>query len=238
MANISSANGTIKLKGRWTKKAVELFLPILKSWRFYGEYGIQWCETPSYQNRTVSFSGYGRWSFSGSLEDFDSWTRSFLKDKAGQDTTEDAYDEFLRLMEEKNLKIEFDFEDKDGGIGLRNHDAGYFTSEGGKLVYHKTKCEAILFDDSGLDYAVAFFSHFLTDPDEEAVRVWIEDNVCFTDVFRQWGMEDYDQIIYEMDEFGEDPFHSFCMEFSPDTDKWEEFCEMYEEIKEYRPECE
>ena len=82
------------------------------------------------------------------------------------------------------------------------------------------------------------FSHFLTDPDEEAVRVWIEDNVCFTDVFRQWGMEDYDQIIYEMDEFGEDPFHSFCMEFSPDTDKWEEFCEMYEEIKEYRPECE
>lgn len=45
MANISSANGTIKLKGRWTKKAVELFLPILKSWRFYGEYGIQWCET-------------------------------------------------------------------------------------------------------------------------------------------------------------------------------------------------
>ena len=100
------------------------------------------------------------------------------------------------------------------------------------------KGEAILFDDSGLDYAVAFFSHFLTDPDEEAVRVWIEDNVCFTDVFRQWGMEGYDQIIYEMDEFGEDPFHSFCMEFSPDTDKWEEFCEIYEEIKEYGPERE
>ena len=48
-------------------------------------------------------------------------------------------------------------------------------------------------------------------------------------------MEDYDQIIYEMDEFGEDPFHSFYMEFSPDTDKWEEFCEIYEEIKEYGP---
>ena len=36
MANDSLANGTIRLKGRWTKRVLEDFLPVLEMWRFYG----------------------------------------------------------------------------------------------------------------------------------------------------------------------------------------------------------
>ena len=81
MANISSASGTIHLTGRWTKAAVEALLPVLDAWKFYGEYGLQWYDTPSLQERTVDFSGCGRWSFSETLDSFHDWTGGLLKEK-------------------------------------------------------------------------------------------------------------------------------------------------------------
>lgn len=240
MANNSSAEGTMQLKGRWTKQAIEQFLPVLRVWRAFGEYGIQQCDTPSYQQRKVSFSGCGRWTFSSTLEEFDAWTRSWLHKEAGQETvllTEETYDTFLQVMEEKNLKIVFDFQDRESGVGMNNHVEGFFTSEAGMLAFHQTKCEAILFSEEGRDYGVDFFAQFLQQPDREAISVWMEDHISFSDVFSHWSLDEYSQIIYELDEMGEDdPFPSFCRKFFPDTKAWEAFCEEYEEIKGYNPE--
>ncbi|MBM6871250.1 sodium:solute symporter family transporter [Pseudoflavonifractor phocaeensis] len=81
MANDSMASGTIHLKGRWIKGVLTDFYPVLEMWKFYGAYGLHARQKPTLQNRTVEFTGYGRWSFSGTLSDFDSWTRSWLNSK-------------------------------------------------------------------------------------------------------------------------------------------------------------
>ena len=41
MANISSAHGTLTLQGSWSGEDIALFVPVLDTWQFYGEYGIQ-----------------------------------------------------------------------------------------------------------------------------------------------------------------------------------------------------
>lgn len=46
MANISSENGTLTLKGDWTEAAVEALKPVLDAWKFYGEYGMRVYEYP------------------------------------------------------------------------------------------------------------------------------------------------------------------------------------------------
>lgn len=72
MANISSAAGTITLKGGWTQEDIDAFIPVLDCWEFYGEYGVQYYDkTPTADNPKTGFSGCGRWSFSGTLESFD-----------------------------------------------------------------------------------------------------------------------------------------------------------------------
>ena len=56
MANISSASGTITLKGSWTQKAIDAFIPVLDSWEFYGQYGIQsYYSELSLKNKTTKF---------------------------------------------------------------------------------------------------------------------------------------------------------------------------------------
>lgn len=67
MANISSANGTLTLKGDWTEAAVEALKPVLDAWKFYGEYGMRVYEYPTVDKTTIEFNGSGRWSFSGTL---------------------------------------------------------------------------------------------------------------------------------------------------------------------------
>lgn len=237
MANISSADGTIKLRGRWTQKALNMFIPILKVWSFEGEYGIQWCQTPSMQEKTVEFSGCGRWTFSSTSEEFDTWTRRFLQEKNGQEDipTLESYREFLTLMEEKKLTIEFDFTDKESGVGFYNHEVGRLVSHDGQLNYQKMKCEAITNDQSGLDDAVYFFAQFLTNADSDQLRIWVEDNMDFTDTFRRWGIDEYSQILYELLEFGEDPFPQFSNDFSPDTKAWVNFCSEYLDIQGHMP---
>ena len=45
MANISSAHGTLTLQGPWSGEDIALFVPVLDTWQFYGEYGIQSYDT-------------------------------------------------------------------------------------------------------------------------------------------------------------------------------------------------
>ena len=155
MANDSMASGTIHLKGRWIKGVLADFYPVLEMWKFYGAYGLHARQKPTLQNRTVEFTGCGRWSFSGTLSDFDSWTRSWLNSKEGgrpkRALTAEVYDRFLRAMEERKLKIVFDFEDREPGAGILNHEVGAFSSDGAKLFHTQLSCEYIVGGDDNLE---------------------------------------------------------------------------------------
>ena len=234
MANDSLANGTIRLKGRWTKRVLEDFLPVLEMWRFYGAYGIQSCQIPTLQDRTVEFTGCGRWSFSSTLSDFDGWTRSWLgSEEEGRPVralTREGYDRFLKEMEERKLKIRFDFEDREAGAGFFNHEVGEFSSDGGQLIYTRISRECVTGDDDDLERAVNYLARFLKTPDREALAEWIAEHITFTRLFNYYYHDEYSELIYELTELEGDPFPAFCAAFSPDTNEWENFCGEYEEI--------
>ena len=240
MANISSASGEIILKGDWTQEAIDAFEPVLELWGFYGEYGIQNCYSGfDEEHLTAEFYGCGRWSFSGTLDSFEDWSRQWFKDNPKRPngepihtTTEEQYDNFLKIMSENNLVIEFDFEDVEEGVGCHVHEVGQFTSEEGICIsYEAISCEDIspTWDDKNvLNAAVDFFENFLSDVDRKKLRKWVKNNVAPTDIFED--TDDYEEIIGCLSEFGEDPFIDFFLEFSPDTDEWEEFNGAYEDM--------
>ena len=182
MANISSASGTITLKGDWTQKAIDAFKPVLDSWAFYGEYGIQsYYSDLSLKNKTTGFYGCGRWSFSGTLESFDDWTRDWIKTNPASKhpLTAEQYDEFLQIMCDKNLKIEITFEDDEEGVGFRVEETGVFTSDGESLYYETISCENIedTWESLGcesFDAAVNFFAQFAVNPDKKELQKWVK----------------------------------------------------------------
>ncbi len=240
MANISSAHGKITLKGDWTQEAIDAFEPVLELWGFYGEYGIQGCYGDfDEEHLTAEFYGCGRWSFSGTLDSFEDWSRQWFKDKPKKTngelictTTEEQYDNLLKIMSENNLIIEIDFEDVEEGFGCHIHEIGEFTSEDGSCISYETiSCEDIspTWDDKdALNAAVDFFEKFLSDVNRKKLRKWVKNNVAPTDIFED--TDDYEEIIGCLSEFGDDPFVEFCVKFSPDTDAWAEFNGVYEDM--------
>ena len=241
MANISSASGKITLKGNWTQEAIDAFEPVLDLWGFYGEYGIQSCYSNlDEEHLTTEFYGCGRWSFSGTLDSFEDWSRQWFKDNPKRSngepihtTTEEQYEHFLKIMSENNLIIEIDFEDVEEGCGVHVHEIGEFTSEDGSCISYETiSCENIIpsWDDyakSTLDEAVDFFEKFCSDVDRKKLRKWVKKNVFPTDIFES-GVDD--EIIQYLCDYGEDPFGQFFLKFSPDTEEWADFDGLYEDI--------
>ena len=238
MANISSASGKITLKGNWTQEYIDAFEPVLDLWGFYGEYGIQSCDGFDEEHLTADFFGCGRWSFSGTLDSFENWTRQWFKDKPKRPngelictTTEEQYNNFLKIMSENDLIIEIDFEDVEEGCGVHIHEVGQFTSDDGSCISYETiSCEDIIptWDDkSALNAAVDFFEKFLTDVDRKKLRKWVKNNVIPTDIFEE---TDDETILGYFCDYGQDPFVEFCVKFSPDTDAWTDFNEAYEDM--------
>ncbi len=241
MANISSASGKITLKGDWTQEAIDAFEPVLDVWGFYGEYGIQDCGGFDEEHLTSDFYGCGRWSFSGTLESFEDWTRQWFKDNPKKPngepicaTTEEQYENFLKIMCENNLVIEMDFEDVEEGCGRHIHEIGQFTSEDGSCITYETmECEDIVpswdeYERSSLEAAVDFFENFLSDADRKKLRKWVKNHVMPTDIFEE--CDDYEEIITYFGDYGEDPFYRFCRKFYPDTEEWDEFTGEYENV--------
>lgn len=253
MANISSASGKITLKGNWTQEAIDAFEPVLELWGFYGEYGIQNCGGFDEEHLTADFFGCGRWSFSGTLDSFEDWTRQWFKDNPQRPngepictTTEEQYEYFLKIMSENNLIIEIDFEDVEEGCGVHIHEIGEFTSDDGSCISYETiSCEDIVpswdnYERSALDEAIDFFEKFCTDVDRKKLRKWVKKNVFPTDIFES---TDDEEIIQYFCDYGEDPFGRFFFEFSPDTEEWKDFDGLYEDmygntIEETMEECE
>ena len=211
MANISSANGTITLKGRWTQKAIDAFIPVLNSWEFYGQYGIQsYYSKLSLKNKTTDFHGCGRWSFSGTLESFDDWTRDWIKTNpdSNHPLTAEQYDEFLKIMSDKKLKIEIEFEDDEEGVGFRVEETGVFTSDGEKLYYETISCEEVedTWETLGcetFDAAVDFYAQFVVNPDKKELQKWVK---AFVLPDKCYLYTDEETNIYE---FLEDNFTEF-----------------------------
>ncbi|MCI7656641.1 BRCT domain-containing protein [Anaerotignum sp.] len=241
MANISSASGKITLKGDWTQEAIAALELVLDMWEFYGEYGIQSYDGFDEEHQTSDFFGCGRWSFSGTLDSFEDWTRDWLKEKPKRPNgelihslTEEQYENFLKIMCEKNLVIEMDFEDVEEGCGGHIHEIGQFTSEDGSCIRYETlECENVIpswdeYERSSLEAAVDFFENFLSDVNRKKLRKWVKNYVTPTDIFEN--TDDYWEIIEYFGDCGEDPFIEFFLKFSPDTEDWEEFNLFYEEM--------
>lgn len=186
MANITRANGTLTLVGDWKEEDIALFQPVLNSWSFYGQYGIQYCGNLSEQNKSASFFGCGRWGFSGTLESFHEWTIDWIKTQGP--LTEQEYQDFLKNMHKKDLKIEMSYEDD--GDEFFVEETGFFVSDGEELIYHTSTSAPIEtpWEDYGkecFDAAVEFFRSFTVDADDlklkKWVKQWIRPSHCFLD---------------------------------------------------------
>lgn len=82
------------------------------------------------------------------------------------------------------------------------------------------------YNADALDAAVDYFTSFLEEPNQEAVKKWVKENVPANEMFLG-DMEDEDFIDNE--ELG-DPFPEFYETFTPCSERWDEFCQTYEEI--------
>ena len=82
------------------------------------------------------------------------------------------------------------------------------------------------YDPDVLASAVDYFASFLEEPNKEVVKKWVEKNVPANEMFLE-DMEDGDFIDNE--ELG-DPFPEFYEAFAPRSERWDEFCQIYEEI--------
>ena len=82
------------------------------------------------------------------------------------------------------------------------------------------------YGEDALASAVDYFASFLENPNKEAVKKWVEENVAANEMFLG-DMEDGDFIDNE--ELG-DPFPEFYEAFAPCSERWDEFCQTYEEI--------
>ena len=211
MANISSAEGTITLKGNWTQQAIDAFKPVLNSWEFYGEYGIQDCRNElSLKNKTTDFNGCGRSSFSDTLNSFDDWTRDWIKTNPDENhpLTAEQYDEFLKIMSDKKLKIEITFTYEEEGVDFRLKETGVFTSDGEKLCYKTVSREEEkdFWESLGcesFDAATQFFAQFLINPDRKQLQKWVKAFVLPNDCYKDFQLE---QNIGELSPFLERNF--------------------------------
>lgn len=132
MANITQAHGTLTLVGPWTQESLDAFLPVLDCWAF-GQFGIMEHGPLSLAQPSTTFWGCGRWSFCGTLEKLDIWTRT---DQSGpHHVTMQQYERLIQLMYRDELKIRFEYDDQDD---YDIHEVGYLESSRTELFYHVT----------------------------------------------------------------------------------------------------
>lgn len=229
MANISSASGTLILVGNWSGRAVELFQPVLKSWEFHGAYGMSAYGMPTPNRPSVDFSGSGRWSFSGTLESFDSWTRDWIKNPepgTSHPLTQEQYDAFLQVMAQDDLSIRMKFNDK-GEEGYDLDEVGVFTSDGESLNYETLSCQKAEHSWTEVsreyfDGAVLYFQRLAPDADPNQIKKWVKVNIEPSSLF--YGGTAYLGDLYAEgaeNTFDEERFQDFCATFSPKGEAWD-----------------
>lgn len=232
MANISSASGTLTLVGYWSDRAVELFQPVLKSWEFYGAYGMSAYGMPTSNRPSVSFTGSGRWSFAGTLRSFDDWTRDWVEKEDG--LTQEQYDALLQVMNENDLSIRVEFNDK-GEEGYDLDEVGVFTSDGESLNYETLSCQEAEhgwteLSRSYFDGAVLYLQRLAPDADPGRIKKWVKVNIGPSYLF--YGGTAYLGDLYAENAegtFDEERFQDFCATFSPKGEAWDAVVEECEQ---------
>lgn len=224
MANISSARGTLTLQGPWNAEDIALFIPVLDTWQFHGQYGIQSYYTKlSVQHMSTDFDGCGRWSFSGTVESFDEWTRDWIRNEGT--LTQEQYDSLLRIMQKKDLSIHMEFDDEEEGVGFNIHETGVLTSDGECLSYEVLSHggQQSTWQELGwraFRKAVLFFSGFVSNPDEFKIRKWVKRYVLPMRGVR-WGYDAISLILLEEEDvLNNEILADFASRFHPDTEAW------------------
>lgn len=229
MANISSARGTLTLQGPWGVEDITRFVPVLDTWKFYGEYGIQSYDTRlSVRHMSTGFYGCGRWSFSGTVASFDEWTRDWIKNRGP--LTQEQYNTLLQVMQEKELSILIEFDDNEEGFGFAIHETGVMTSDGECLNYEMLSHggQQSTWQELGwraFRRAVLFFSGFVSEPDEFKIRKWVK---AYVPPMRgvQWGYDVLGQLLLEEEGVLDDELLAdFARRFHPDTEAWKNVSE-------------
>ena len=229
MANISSARGTLTLQGPWGVEDIARFVPVLDTWKFYGEYGIQSYDTRlSVRHMSTGFYGCGRWSFSGTVASFDEWTRDWIKNRGP--LTQEQYNTLLQVMQEKELSILIEFNDNEEGFGFAIHETGVMTSDCECLNYEMLSHggQQSTWQELGwraFRRAVLFFSGFVSEPDEFKIRKWVK---AYVPPMRgvRWGDDVLGQLMLEEEGVLDDELLAdFARRFHPDTEAWKNVSE-------------
>lgn len=129
MANLSSAYGTITLKGSWNKKQIKLLIEVFDMLS-KGYYNIELMnpDTLYTEGYTSGFGGTGRWSFMGNLRNFNDW---ILQDTEEYSST--TANKLIKEMFNNKLTIHWAVRDEEAGVGFIHifegrHEASDLTS--------------------------------------------------------------------------------------------------------------
>jgi hypothetical protein len=180
MANISTANGTMTLKGAWPISSVTSLNTIARELWAEWTYDIQFDAFDAdtvHNEQSSSFSGSGRWTFQKNLEYLGDWTADEVKNKPNAAL---AYSELICLMCADELTIEVSFTDEENGDQVFYSQTGILSSDGKTLLYAITSN-----DDHDYDWD----TYMKVGDDTEAFKLLVE-SLC-----EQIGVADQNSMV-------------------------------------------
>jgi hypothetical protein len=193
MANISDATGIINIEGQWTEDQIKSLSYVLFFQNAFGDYGFQFMNFDDvYQSlikeRSLPFTGTGRWSFTSNLQYFNEWT-DLSKDsfkfinKNLQSEEQITYDQYykhrmntMKALTSKDRSLDIVFADYEPGADMAYQATGSIVSS---ISYDTTtkevnsKFEYLEASVQQYDCNLKFYTEYILQGDLE--RLW---NVC------------------------------------------------------------
>ena len=201
MANISDATGIINIEGQWTEDQIKSLSYVLYFQNAFGDYGFQFINFDEvYQalikERSLLFTGTGRWSFTSNLQFFNDWT-DLSKDsfefisKNLRPEEQISYDQYykhrmdtIKALTSKDRSLDIVFADYEPGVDMAYQATGSIVSS---ISYDTTTKEV----DSRFEYLEAsvqeyncnlkFYTDYILQGDLE--RLW---NVCHSIITKHY----------------------------------------------------
>ena len=149
MANISSAFGTITLKGDWTDEQIKwYYIFIIGLGNGYYNTIVEMDLEEIIKEKIMYFVANGRWAYICNLESMHDWiedigldTIEYINNFGGLDQTI-TYTEYnlmyvwlLKEMNEHHLTVDWEYTDIEGGLGMLQTVYGVQTSTGTELLF-------------------------------------------------------------------------------------------------------
>lgn len=149
MANISSAFGTITLKGDWTDEQIKWYYTfIIGLGNGYYNTIVETDLENVIKEKTMNFVGSGRWAYICNLESMHGWIKDISLDTIefinnfgalNQTITHAEYNLMyvwlLKEMNEHHLTVDWEYTDVEGGLGVLQTVCGVQTSTGTELLF-------------------------------------------------------------------------------------------------------